>query len=289
MNTFTRIFPSSRSRFLFAALVVCGSGVSASASIVFPQFYTEYTNTGFGDSIAEPVAGSRTSGPTGALNLSYTIDVSTANSGVDQRRLGFWANNTSNNTATSRYFRFEIDLRSGQGDIQNAGGTGQDTLEALDNDGDTVTLADDFEIINSTSPGSYGWQNVNSGDTFGQADAARFVSASLGTGATSGTPGFGFVIGADQLNWVLMRPDTSSGANSTLPFAVGFAVEDVDNSGKVNTGDKFILKYAFTATSASEIDTVAELNNVVPEPSSLLLGGALVGMSTGRRRRRKGV
>lgn len=182
----------------------------------------------------------------------------------------FW-NSPTEADVDNRYLRFRFDLRTTQYDFDAAGGSGQDTYNVLGtNSTSNLILTQDSD----------GWANTLRGSN----------TIDFGTPGT-GVPIDGLTSGG-TLNWVMIRPDNSSDAAPDLgggerAVAFAFTWDDANMNNIIDAGDTFLGKYAVTADTFAEIDTVGELNAaVIPEPNTfaMCLGSVALLLSVRRRR-----
>ncbi len=207
----------------------------------------------------------------GGESLSWDIPRSTEVT-VDLR--------TAGDGGGSRYMRVKIDLRS-------ISAAPKILMMALTPPGDIYSPASGTDLFLASGSGG-GWDGTLEGIT-----SAQFASGSAsypknpinGWTANDGSGMLGEVV-----NWIMLKPpsgDAPAMPPGNLAVALGFIWEDKDNTGKVSAGDQVILKYAITADSFAEMNTVEKLEMfIIPEPATgiFLIGGLM--LLTGRRRRR---
>ena len=167
----------------------------------------------------------------------------------ENQQLGLY----SEETGGDRYTRLRVDL------------TGNGTIQSQTGD---YYLTGDTESVRF-SPAT--WQNT----TANNPDFLQFGDVDWGNGGTgTASPVFGFTAnsegGLEEINWVLVRPETTLAGNANA-IALGILWND-DGDGILedNGNDSCVIKYALSVNHPSgqsyafaQIDTVTQLNTAV--------------------------
>jgi len=190
-------------------------------------------------------------------------------------------NLTTGEGGGQRYVRLVLDLRDSNWSFPNI------AVHSTVPDGNIYSPASGTDLFQASGTGG-GWDGTLAGVT----------SVQFASGATSSYPknpinGWTANDGSGMLghvvNWIMLNSGDPAMPPGNSAVAIGFIWEDKDNTGKVSVGDQVILKYAITADSFAEMNTVEKLELfVIPEPATgmlLLMGGLAVCLAMRRRRR----